>query len=183
MNRAFLLRVSFIAGLGGILYGFDMGVIAGVMVFVQESFPLSTRMEEIVVSVVLVGAMLGAIVGGSIADRIGRRATLLWGGVIFLAGSLLAFWSPNVDNADRGSRVAGDCHRFHFSHCTRVYLGVGAAAIAGPVDRALPVRTHDRDRAGRSRWILAGRAACLAIDVRTGSRTRSVVARTRRHPS
>ena len=96
MNRAFLLRVSFIAGLGGILYGFDMGVIAGVMVFVQESFPLSTRMEEIVVSVVLVGAMLGAIVGGSIADRIGRRATLLWGGVIFLAGSLLAFWSPNV---------------------------------------------------------------------------------------
>jgi MFS family permease len=96
VNRAFLLRVSFIAGLGGILYGFDMGVIAGVMVFVQESFPLSTRMQEIVVSVVLVGAMLGAIAGGSIADRIGRRATLLWGGVIFLAGSLLAFWSPNV---------------------------------------------------------------------------------------
>ena len=47
-------------------------------------------------SVVLVGAMLGAIAGGSIADRIGRRATLLWGGAIFLAGSLLAFWSPNV---------------------------------------------------------------------------------------
>jgi sugar porter (SP) family MFS transporter len=53
-------------------------------------------MQEIVVSVVLVGAMLGAIAGGSIADRIGRRATLLWGGAIFLAGSLLAFWSPTV---------------------------------------------------------------------------------------
>lgn len=96
VKRGFLWRVSFIAGLGGILYGFDMGVIAGAMVFVRESFTLSTRLEEIVVSVVLVGAMLGAVAGGSIADRIGRRATLLWGGAIFLAGSLLAFWSPNV---------------------------------------------------------------------------------------
>ncbi len=94
--RGFLWRVSFIAGLGGILYGFDMGIIAGALAFVRESFALSTRMEEAVVSIVLVGAMLGAIAGGSIADRIGRRATLLWGGGIFLAGSLLAFWSPNV---------------------------------------------------------------------------------------
>ena len=48
------------------------------------------------VSVVLIGAMSGALAGGAITDRIGRRATLLWGGAIFLAGSLLAFASPNV---------------------------------------------------------------------------------------
>lgn len=96
VNPGFLWRVSFIAGLGGILYGFDMGVIAGAMVFVRDSFTLSTRLEEMVVSVVLVGAMAGAIAGGSIADRIGRRATLLWGGAIFLTGSMLAFWSPDV---------------------------------------------------------------------------------------
>ena len=96
VRRGFLARVSLIAGLGGILYGFDMGIIAAVLVLVHESFALSTRMEEIVVSVVLVGAMSGAIAGGSIADRIGRRSTLVWGGVIFLLGSLLAFWSPDV---------------------------------------------------------------------------------------
>lgn len=96
VRSGFLARVSLIAGLGGILYGFDMGIIAAVMVFVRESFALSTRMEEIVVSVVLVGAMSGAIAGGSIADLVGRRATLVWGGIIFLLGSLLAFWSPNV---------------------------------------------------------------------------------------
>lgn len=96
VRRGFLGRVSLIAGLGGILYGFDMGIIAAVLVFVRESFALSTRMEEIVVSVVLIGAMSGAIAGGSIADRIGRRSTLVWGGIIFLAGSLLAFWSPDV---------------------------------------------------------------------------------------
>ena len=96
VRSSFLWRVSFIAGLGGILYGFDMGIIAAALIFVRESFSLGTRMEEIVVSVVLVGAMAGALMGGSIADRIGRRTTLLWGGAIFLAGSLLAPASPNV---------------------------------------------------------------------------------------
>jgi SP family galactose:H+ symporter-like MFS transporter len=96
IRRGFLWKVSLIAGLGGILYGFDMGIIAAALIFVRESFSLSTRMEEWVVSVVLVGAMSGALAGGSIADRIGRRATLLWGGGIFLAGSLLAPASPNA---------------------------------------------------------------------------------------
>jgi sugar porter (SP) family MFS transporter len=96
VNRGFLWRVSFIAGLGGILYGYDMGIIAAALIFVRQSFTLSTQMQEIVVSIVLVGAMSGALVGGSIADRIGRRATLLWGGWIFLVGSLLAPLSPNV---------------------------------------------------------------------------------------
>ena len=44
----------------------------------------------------LVGAMLGAIYGGAIADRIGRRNTLLWGSGIFILGSILAPLSPNV---------------------------------------------------------------------------------------
>jgi sugar porter (SP) family MFS transporter len=96
VKASFIWRVSFIAGLGGILYGFDMGIIAAALIFVRSTFGLSTRMEEIVVSVVLVGAMLGAIVGGTIADRIGRRATLVWGGGIFTLGSILAPLSPNV---------------------------------------------------------------------------------------
>src|ERR1700692_748940 len=75
----FLWQVSFIAGLGGILYGFDMGVIAAALVYVRESFGLSTIMQEIVVSVVLVGAMGGALGGGAISDKIGRRRALLSG--------------------------------------------------------------------------------------------------------
>lgn len=96
VRRAFLWKVSGIAGLGGLLYGFDMGIIAAALLFVRQSFALSTRMEEWVVSIVLVGAMSGAIAGGAIADRIGRRQTLLWGGAIFVAGSILAPLSPNV---------------------------------------------------------------------------------------
>ena len=96
LKRGFLWKVSFIAGLGGVLYGFDMGIIAAALIFVRSSFSLSTQMEEVVVSVVLVGAMVGAILGGSIADRLGRRSTLVWGGIIFIVGSILAPLSPNV---------------------------------------------------------------------------------------
>jgi sugar porter (SP) family MFS transporter len=96
VNQVFIWRVSFIAGLGGILYGFDMGVIAAALIFVRTSFGLSTQMEEVLVSVVLIGSMIGALVGGTIADRIGRRATLVWGAILFILGSILAPLSPNV---------------------------------------------------------------------------------------
>jgi MFS family permease len=66
------------------------------LIFVRSSFALTTQMSEVVVSVVLVGSMVGAVVGGIFADRAGRRATLVWGGVLFIVGSILAPLSPNV---------------------------------------------------------------------------------------
>ena len=95
VNRGFILRVSSIAALGGVLYGYDMGIIAAAELFVKRSFALSTIVEELVVSIVLIGAMIGAIVGGAIADRIGRRATLVWAAAIFIVGSLLAPLAPS----------------------------------------------------------------------------------------
>ena len=96
VNRMFVWKVSLIAGLGGILYGFDMGIIAAALIFVRSAFSLSTQMEEVVVSVVLVGSMVGAVVGGIFADRAGRRSTLIWGGALFIAGSILAPLSLDV---------------------------------------------------------------------------------------
>jgi sugar porter (SP) family MFS transporter len=96
VNQSFVRRVSFIAGLGGILYGFDMGVIAAALVYVRDSFHLSTLMQEVLVIAVLIGVMIGALVGGTIADRIGRRKTLIWGAILFIAGSIVAPLSPNV---------------------------------------------------------------------------------------
>jgi sugar porter (SP) family MFS transporter len=96
VRSSFIWKVSLIAGLGGILYGYDMGIIAAAQIFVSETFGLSPNMVSVIVAVVLVGAMSGAFAGGAIADIIGRRATLLWGGAIFIAGSLLAPLSPNV---------------------------------------------------------------------------------------
>jgi sugar porter (SP) family MFS transporter len=96
VRSGFLWRVSSIAGLGGILYGFDVGIIAAALIFLRSSFALSPGMEGVVVSVVAIGAMFGAILGGTIADRFGRRTTLAYGGFLFIIGSILAPVSPNV---------------------------------------------------------------------------------------
>ncbi len=96
VKQMFIWRVSLIAGLGGILYGFDMGVIAAALIYVRDQFHLSTMMQEVLVIAVLIGVMIGALAGGSIADRIGRRKTLVWGGILFIAGSILAPLSPDV---------------------------------------------------------------------------------------
>lgn len=119
VNHAFLTRISFIAALGGVLYGYDMGIIAAAVIFVKHSFSLSTLMEELVVSVVLVGAMAGALVGGAVADWIGRRATLVWAGGIFIAGSILAPISPNVMVLIVARAIIG--------------LGIGFTSVTAPV--------------------------------------------------
>jgi len=132
VNRGFIWRVSFIAGLGGILYGFDMGIIAAALIFVRSSFGLSTQMEEVVVSVVLVGAMLGAIVGGTIADRIGRRATLVWGAAIFILGSVLAPLSSNVETLIVARALLGIAIGF-----TSVTAPVYVSELAPPQSRGM----------------------------------------------
>ncbi|MFC5865454.1 sugar porter family MFS transporter [Acidicapsa dinghuensis] len=96
IRHGFLWKVSLIAGLGGILYGYDMGIIAAALIYVRSTFALSTQMEEVVVSVVLIGSLVGAVAGGAASDRFGRRAILLWGGAVFAVGSLLAPLSPDV---------------------------------------------------------------------------------------
>jgi sugar porter (SP) family MFS transporter len=119
VNRGFILRISSIAGLGGVLYGYDMGIIAAAAIFVKRSFAISTFMEELVVSIVLVGAMIGAIVGGAVADRIGRRATLVWAGGIFIVGSLLAPLSANVFILIVARAIIG--------------IGIGFTSVTAPV--------------------------------------------------
>jgi sugar porter (SP) family MFS transporter len=96
MQRSFQWKVASIAGLGGILYGYDIGIIAAALLYVRSTFSLSPHMEGIVVSSVLVGSMLGAIVGGALADKYGRRTVLLAGAIIFIAGSIVAFLAPTA---------------------------------------------------------------------------------------
>jgi sugar porter (SP) family MFS transporter len=119
VDRGFILRISAIAALGGVLYGYDMGIIAAAAIFVKRSFALSTWMEELVVSIVLIGAMIGAIVGGAVADRIGRRATLVWAGGIFIVGSLLAPLSSNVFVLIVARAIIG--------------IGIGFTSVTAPV--------------------------------------------------
>ena len=83
------------AALGGLLFGYDTGVISGALIFIKRDFALTTFAEEIVVSGVLLGATIGAIFGGKMADNFGRRRVLLVTAAIFGIGALASALAPS----------------------------------------------------------------------------------------
>lgn len=80
--------VALIAALGGLLFGYDTGVMSGALLFISPDFSMTAHQEGWVTSMLLVGAAVGALVAGRAADAWGRRTTLLIGGAIFVIGSL-----------------------------------------------------------------------------------------------
>jgi sugar porter (SP) family MFS transporter len=94
--KGFVYYAVAIAALGGLLFGYDTGVISGAILFIKTQFHLSSTMEEIVVSSVLVGAVFGATLGGALTDRFGRRSLILLAALIFAAGSIGNALAPSV---------------------------------------------------------------------------------------
>ncbi|MCD2195746.1 sugar porter family MFS transporter [Actinomycetospora endophytica] len=80
--------IWFFGALGGILWGFDTGVISGALLYIPDDIPLTPLLKGCVVSGLLVGAMLGAGLSGRLADSLGRRRLIFAGGVVFVVGTL-----------------------------------------------------------------------------------------------
>src|SRR4051794_27038887 len=69
-------RWGFLIAIGSFLFGFDTGVISGALLFIRDDFGLDSFEQSSVVSVLLLGAIAGALFTGRLGDRLGRRATL-----------------------------------------------------------------------------------------------------------
>ena len=117
-NRFVYVAAAF-AGLGGLLFGYDTGVISGAELFFRTDFALSDFALEIIVSGVLAGAALGALVGGRLADVFGRRRLLIVTALIFAAGALLCALAPTVALLIVGRIIVG--------------LGIGLSSGTVPV--------------------------------------------------
>jgi SP family sugar:H+ symporter-like MFS transporter len=115
----FLTKLTVIATLGGLLFGYDTGVISGAILFIKEDFDLSAFMQGAVVASLLLGAMVGAALAGPLSDRLGRRRLIIAAGVIFTLGSLLAAVSPTVGVLLAARFILG--------------LAVGCAALVVPL--------------------------------------------------
>ena len=87
-NRAFIYIAAIFAALGGLLFGYDTGVISGAELFLKNDFTLTTFALEVIVSGVLAGAAAGALLGGRLADLFGRRRLLIVTAIIFGLGGL-----------------------------------------------------------------------------------------------
>jgi sugar porter (SP) family MFS transporter len=108
-----------VAALGGLLFGYDTGVISGAILFITKQFSLSATMEEIVVSSVLVGAVAGAIIGGALTGRFGRRKMIILAGIIFTASALGTALAPTVSWLIAARVVSG--------------IGIGIASFISPM--------------------------------------------------
>ena len=99
--------ITSIAALSGLLFGFDTGVIAGAILFVQKTFTMSTLTVELVVSAVLLGAFSGAICSGKCADQFGRRRMIFIAVLAFIIGTLISSLAPNVSVLIAGRFLIG----------------------------------------------------------------------------
>ena len=84
-RHLWLYVIAGVASLGGLLSGFDTGVISGALLFINDTWPLSTLEQGWVVSSALVGAVLGAAGNGVLADVYGRKKVIIATGTIFAA--------------------------------------------------------------------------------------------------
>lgn len=97
MKNAIIYVIAVIAATGGLLFGFDTGVISGAIPFFQEDFGLDNSMIEVVTSAGLVGAILGALFCGKITDVLGRKVVILASAVIFTIGALWSGFASSVE--------------------------------------------------------------------------------------
>jgi sugar porter (SP) family MFS transporter len=105
--RPFVIFAVGIAAIGGLLFGYDTGVISGAILFVTRQFSLAAGMEEIVVSAVLAGAVVGSVLGGALSDRFGRRKMIILSGIIFTASAVGTALAPTVSWLIAGRAVSG----------------------------------------------------------------------------
>ena len=92
-----LIRAAIIAAIGGLLFGYDTGVISGALLFIKKDLHANATEQEWIVSVLLLGAIVGALLSGYLADKISRKWTkVISGCVYFIAaiGCALSFTVP-----------------------------------------------------------------------------------------
>lgn len=128
----YLLAVGLVVMLAGLLFGYDQGVISGALHGIKKSFHPSTVVVEIITSWVTLGAMVGALAAGWMADRLGRRFTIILAAIIFVAGALMESLAPGTGLMIAGRLVLG--------------AGVGIASVAAPLYGAENAPARDRGR-------------------------------------
>ncbi|XP_076884882.1 inositol transporter 1-like [Bidens hawaiensis] len=121
-SNTYVLGLTVVAGIGGLLFGYDTGVISGALLYIRDEFEAvdqSSLLQETIVSMALVGAMIGAAAGGWINDAYGRKRATLLADVVFALGSFVMAGAPDPYVLILGRFLVG--------------LGVGVASVTAPM--------------------------------------------------
>jgi len=131
-SSIYVIALCSVAAIGGFLFGFDSGVINGTVDALANAFGTRAAATGFAVASVLLGCAVGAFVAGTLADRLGRRPTMLLNAVLFLASAVMtgAAGSAGLFIA---ARIAGG-------------LAIGAASVLAPLYIAEVAPAHMRGR-------------------------------------
>jgi MFS transporter, SP family, arabinose:H+ symporter len=117
--RGYVIFVTVVAAIGGLLFGFDTAIVAGATRYLKDQFALTSLQEGWAVSVVLIGCMFGAGLAGTVSDRIGRRRFMLVSAVLFFISAVGCAVPRNITQFVIFRFVGG--------------LGIGSASILAPL--------------------------------------------------
>jgi MFS transporter, SP family, arabinose:H+ symporter len=118
-SRLFLYRSAVVASLAGFLFGFDTVVISGAEQTIQELWGLNSALHGWAISMALWGTVLGSLIGGWPSEKFGRKATLLWIGILYLSSAIGSAFAPEVVTFMISRFIGG--------------LGVGISTVAAPM--------------------------------------------------
>jgi len=118
-KNAYCMLVAAITACGGLLFGYDVGVISGALLFLGPKFGLSDHAQEVVTSAVLVGSFIGALGAGWFTRRFGGRVANILAGGIFIIGSLASARSDSAQVLALSRLLVG--------------LGIGITSVAAPL--------------------------------------------------
>ena len=111
--------IATVAAVGGLLFGYDLSIISGAMLFVEPEFGLTQTEVGFAVGSALLGCMAGPLLGGTLSDRWGRKPTLVFAGLLFAAGSIGSALPANILQFDLFRFLGG--------------IGVGLASVVSPM--------------------------------------------------
>ncbi len=119
LNKRYVFFISAITALGGVLFGFDLAIISGTIAFFSEHFALSEAGTGWAVGCINLGAALGAMIGGKLADSIGRKKLLLACAILFAVTGIWTGWATTFSLFVMARIVGG--------------MAIGCAALVCPM--------------------------------------------------
>jgi len=129
---AYLFLITLVVSLGGLLFGFDMAVVSGVLPLLKKQFSLSAALEGWFVSSALVGCIIGVAISGELSDRLGRKKPLILAALLFLLSALGCSMLPSLPGII-AARVMGG-------------IGIGLASNVVPLYISEIAPSHIRGR-------------------------------------